>query len=514
VPPVHFYSFTFLEIFMKCKTLAAAILAAVAAPAFAIVPGSEPNAYPRLDVYGSGATAIDKQLLALAKQICSAGTLDIFTDSASSPQGSKYSAYYCEITAATVPGLTQPYNLMLHKNSNGGSANGIQPLTNGATEDQMIITTGVGSNCGTASVTTSTGNPVWVCNKANVDNTKGLDFGISDVEPSLFASLGLALGAAPIVSSAMNANTFGLPVTTALYTALQKAQGLTPGSTDVSQAPSLSRSQISSILSGGIQDWTQLKVNNVSLNLVAGVTAPVNTKVQVCRRTADSGTQAQAGVFFNGLGCSANVPTMLGDNTTFDTTADGTTAASNLAPFGAVVKKTIVHEYTGSSGVKDCLSALNTANAWGVGILSLENNSAKYKFVKIDGVAPTLKNVAGNRYGDYFTSTIQWTGAMDAAVVAPAVDKLAVLKTIRSDASNPANIKLINDSLNAPATATPNYTGTDSEVGLLALPYKSSVVNKVYSYANPVATASREGATGTAAPNSCSTPIQYVNGEL
>jgi hypothetical protein len=377
----------------------------------------------------------------------------------------------------------------------------------------MIITTGVGSNCGAASVGVSSGSPVWQCNKANIEN-KPLDFGISDVEPKIFASLGLVLGAAPIVSSSMNAATFGLAVSTRLYAALQQAQGLTAGSTDVSQAPNLSRAQISSILSGGIQDWTQLKVNNVSLNLAPGVVAPANTKVQICRRTSDSGTQAQAGVFFNAIGCSAGVPSMLIDNTTFDTTGNGLNAASNLLPFGAVVKKAIVHEYTGSGGVKDCLSVLQDANVWAAGILSLESNSSKYKFVKIDGYAPTLKNVASNHYGDYFTSTIQWTAAMDASVVAPAVDKLAVLKTIRSDASSPATLKLINDSFNAPAATTPNYTGTDSEVGLLALPYKSSVVNKVYSYVNPVATASREGPTGAGAPNSCATPIQYVNGEL
>ncbi|HMW72927.1 MAG TPA: hypothetical protein PKD17_13970, partial [Cellvibrionaceae bacterium] len=152
------------------------------------------------------------------------------------------------------------------------------------------------------------------------------------------------------------------------------------------------------------------------------------------------------------------------------------------------------------------LSVLQDANAWGVGILSLERSSSKYRFVKIDGALPTLKNVANNTYGEWYTSTIQWRAA--SAPNAPTGDKLKVLELIRNDASSPAILAQIN------ASFTQSWTTGPGEVGLVALPYKSSVTNKVFSVANPVATASREGKTGTGIPNSCKTPLIVNNAEI
>jgi ABC-type phosphate transport system substrate-binding protein len=487
---------------MKIKALVSALLAVAAAPSFALVPGAEGNSNPILHVYGSGATAVDKQLKELVKTICQPGTLDIFTDDVAKPEGNKYSAYYCVVSPSDVPGLSTTTNLMIHKNSNGGSFNGVGPVANAAVEDQMVIQTGAGF-CGAAPAGADAGVPVWACNRTQVDNTKVVDFGIADVEPALWAKLGRAFPANNIVSTAMNANTFGVPVTVALRNALQTAQGLPSGSELAEDQPNLSRSEVASILGGAITSWNQFKVNGVSLPANALV-APVNARVQVCRRVEDSGTQAQANVFFHNFPCDSSATKTAADNTSFSSPADGKTADDNLNPLPAT--SAVIHQHDGSGGVTDCLNVLQDANAWAIGIQSSEKSGAKFRFVKIDGYLPTLENVANNKYHDWFTATIQWRTA--AAPSAPTGDKLKVLELIRNDASSPAILAQLNASFNQSWTTGPG------QVGLLALPYKPSATNKVFSVANPVATASREGKTGTGAPNSCKTPAIVNNAEI
>ena len=484
---------------MKIKALVTALLAAAAAPSFALVPGAEGNSNPVLHVYGTGATAIDKQLKQLVKTICKAGTLDIFTDDVTKPEGNKYSAYYCVVSPTEVPGITATYNLMIHKNSNGGSFNGVGPVADSLIEDQMVIA----GNCGAAPAGSDAGTPVWACNKANVDNTQIPDFGIADVEPGLWAKLNQSFTASNLVSTAMNGNTFGIPVTKALRDALQTAQGLPSGSELAADQPNLSRADVASILAGNITSWDQFKVNGVALP-ANSLVAPVNKRVQVCRRVDTSGTQAQANVFFHNYPCDSSASKTANDNTSFSSVGDGKTADDNLNPLPA--SSAVVHAFEGSGGVSDCLSVLQDANAWGVGILSTERSSSKYRFVKIDGALPSLKNVANNTYGDWYTSTIQWRAP--AAPNAPTGDKLKVLELIRNDASSPAILAQIN------ASFTQSWTTGPGEVGLVALPYKPSVTNKVFSVANPVATASREGKTGTGIPNSCKTPLIVNNAEI
>lgn len=487
---------------MKIKALVTALLAAAAAPSFALVPGAEGNSNPILHVYGSGATAVDKQLKQLVKTICQPGTLDIFTDDVTKPEGNKYAAFYCVVSPADVPGLSTTYNLMIHKNSNGGSFNGVGPVANAAVEDQMVIQTGAGF-CGVAAAGADAGTPVWACNRANVDNTKVVDFGISDVEPTLWQQLGRAFNNGNLVTTAMNANTFGIPVTVALRNALQTAQGLPSGSELAADQPNLSRSEVASILAGNITNWDQFKVNGVALPANALV-APVNKRVQVCRRVDDSGTHAQSNVFFHNFPCDPNASKNATDNTGFSSTSDGKMADDNLNPLPAT--SAVIHAHEGSGGVTDCLNVLQDANAWAIGIQSTEKSGAKFRFVKIDGYLPSLENVADNKYHDWYTATIQWRTA--AAPSAPTGDKLKVLELIRNDASSPAILAQIN------ASFTQSWTTGPGEVGLLALPYKPSATNKVFSVANPVATASREGKTGTGAPNSCKIPLIVNNAEI
>jgi hypothetical protein len=513
---------------MKLKALFAAIVATAAAtPAFALVPGQTYAAYPDstypvLHIYASGATATDKQLKSLARQIYKPGTLDIFTDDLTKHEGNKYSYYYGVVDSTTIPALgTAKYKLFIHKNSNGGSANGIVPVANNAIEDQVAlfkpgnVPNFVFDAANPLSIDTAAdgaGNVnVWKVDRTFVDNTNIVDFGISDVEPALFAARGLSFNSSNLVSAATNANTFGIAVTTKLRNALQAAQGLVVGSDLEANAPSLSKSQISSLVSGGITSWDQFRVTSgattVGLTAAPGVVAPVNDAIQIARRVNDSGTQAQAEQFYNNFPYTAGTEGFLADNTEFSSVDVGAQADDNIDNDGQL--GSIVHEFAGSGGVIDALNALNDANAWGVGVLSLEKSGPKYRFIKIDGVAPTLKNVADNKYHNWSTATINWR----ASINAPTGDKLKILNIIKTDASKSSNIKLINDSINTGSSPVFTDAGDVAKVGLLTLAYRAGT-NKVFSYANPVMTASREGITGGDAPNSGKIPVVYGNNLL
>lgn len=511
---------------MKLKALSAAVVAAgamMANGAFALSPTSTYD----LNIYISGASAQDKALLTQATKLCDAGTLDVFSDGGpAKPEGSSFNAAGCTISQAKVPTLTVPsLNVLFHKRSKGGSAWGVGPVAAGDTIPQMAITT---ANCGSAATGNATINgvstPVWTCsNTVTVDSPT--DAGISDVEPALFtkasnlipvgATYGTVTGdpgtfAVPqsqldgLTIRGMSAVTFGIPVTLNLRNALQLAQGKTVGSDDVTQMPSLTKEQISSIMTGSVGTWANFKVldtntntyvglNSLSTLAGAGISTPVTARINVCRRDPGSGTQAQFNALFLADGCTDGTLTASLDNTSGSAHTGGTGVTTQ--PLGSGL---VVHENAGSGDVDSCLSNLQGGNIWGIGIQSLEKGNANYRFVAVDGVAPTLKNVATNKYWDWAANSIQWRSA------AISGDKLNILNKIADEISNPIDLATLDASFN------PRITGTDAVVGLLALNTNGSpkfTGTIPFAASNPVMTVTRNGTGGTSAPNTCKAAV-------
>ena len=523
---------------MKMNKLAMAVAAStamMAGTAQALIPGAEGNGNERLDIYMSGATALDKQLKFYFTDLCQAGTLDIFTDNISKPQGKAFSAYYCVLGPAEVSGLSKTYNVMLHKRSRGGSAWGVGPVAGAIEMEQMDITD---ANCDFSTVDgTDNGNDVYECSSSNTFLARS-DAGISDVEPQLF-NYGPNLidvnddpsisagdpGTVPVSDAllanmdiaAMNATTFGIVVTKDLRDALQDAQGLTVGSEEVSEMPSLSRDLIGSILGGVRISWDEVKVpgsaTGIFTNAAGTGYAATRSQINVCRRVEGSGTQAQANAVFNNVGCGVALNPAT-DNTP-TSTLDGTGAGVDTPDqFGlGLFPLTAIHENSGSGDVTDCMSALQNYDdgagnsVWGIGIQSLEKADDDFRFIRINGVAPVLESVAANEYLDYVTTSIQWrTGSVD-GIDAPAGDTLAVLQSIRTKASNPTTIAALNSSLQSKSAILDG--GSKANIGALALFYKGFAPSAPFDSANPVSCASREGVSGTLPPNSCNIPVVY-----
>ena len=192
--------------------------------------------------------------------------------------------------------------------------------------------------------------------------------------------------------------------------------------------PNLARAEVAGMLTGRLTRWTQIHRNGTNLVAAAtaaglpvptasGVTALNNQRIAVCRRNEGSGTQAQFNAFFLGRPCmkvgntiTAEAPTQVGPST---------------CTYGG---QTLMCANRGSSEVDRCLNDLENGNtntsalfpdeagplgpryAWAIGIQSTEKNpdlGHKYRFAKVDGLAPSIKNVWLADYYEHYEGTCQ-----------------------------------------------------------------------------------------------------------
>jgi hypothetical protein len=466
---------------MKLKKLTLACAATmISSQAFALTPAVTPD----LNIYISGASAQDKALAALVGNLCHAGTLDTFKDLSATSDGKAYTSYFCTIDSTQVDGMSVDQDVLINKRSAGGSGKGVQVVADAVPIEAMNIFNG---NC----TETASGSQQWTC---TITNTNDLimqvsDAGISDVEPAMFTDLNTPAGdvavtpaqVAKLNITSMNAVVFGVPVTEALYRALQQGQGLNTALDDEANMPTLSMAEVNGLITGNLSNWDNYRINGVSLRNIAGVTAPAldlggRPLVHVCRRVPGSGTQAQMNAVFANAPCAAGVQ------------------KTARAP-GNIVLGPIVEESSSSGGVTTCLATKNTANKWAIGVQSLEKLDPSFRFVKIDGYAPTLKNVAENKYIDWVETTMQWRTAAEGG---PGGDVLNILNTIAKNASTPSTIA----SLNAAFT---HGFGTGA---YLALNTNGFAPSFPHDDANPVTTATH---APLGVPNSCNKPtVNYV----
>jgi len=459
---------------MKLKKIIMACTAAlVSSQAFALAP----TVVPDETLFISGASAQDKALAALVGDLCISGTL----------------AYFCTIDSSQVSGMSADKNVLINKRSAGGSGKGVQVVADAIEIEAMNINNG---NC------TDNGDTTWDCDISG--GVAGGDLflkvstaGISDVEPAMFTGPNVPAGDSAVTPTqvasmditSMNAVIFGVPLSENLYRALQIAQGLDNTKDDEANMPSLSSAQVNGLITGNIKKWDQLLVNGIPLTGVVGVTPPtddifgpnpVGPLVHVCRRVPGSGTQAQMNAVFANSPCSIGVqPTA---------TASGTNPV-----FGPIIQ-----ENSGSGDVTICLSDKLAAGKWAIGVQSLEKTDASFRFPKIDGVAPTLKNVAENKYKDWVETTIQWRNAANSG---PSGDVLAILQTVATNASTPATIAALNGSF-------VHGFGTGA---YLALNTNGHVPSYPHDDANPVTTATH---APLGSPNTCNSPTVNINSTL
>jgi hypothetical protein len=449
---------------------------AIAVAVGAVLASSGANALTRAEyqllppnslTFFGGATATDNTLeeafISVSSGIC-ASNIDIY-------RAANQRVITC-VAASGIPGVTAGTQIAFHKESEGGSSNGVIPLIANTTHALRWLNVGALPNDCTVTNPAATPQLKAYTNHAgctfdasttwNKDNGKYPTGGISDTEPGLSspAPSATAVGLNMTVSPTLDI-VFGVPVTTNLYRALQIAQFGVASScatdTDPTAAdsrdlptcvPSLTRAQVSGIYSQALFDWNSVVRNSdgTVLGLVPGVTAPTDTSIRICRRVAASGTQAGAEAYFLKKRCVDGAPA-------FAPPDDGSTENDTVNKPVNFVTGT-VHAGPSSGDVRSCLQTAQTGGYWAAGVLSTEvtasNLSAagdSFRFVALGGYAPTLANVANSRY-DYFTSNVVTrtknavAGAPGqvryqiASVISPKLSSVAVLANLDATFAN------------------------------------------------------------------------------
>jgi hypothetical protein len=280
---------------MQVRTLAIACAAAFGAasvPAFAQSP--TPFQAPELTVYLSGASAPQNLLGALANSLfrTDAGfQINVFFDNNSTPadnsdDGTNYRAYYGVMrTAPEIPVALQGKRVLLVNRARGGSVWGVSAVARAERIQTMAISS---TDCSAAPVSGS-----FRCNITGVDPGLGTptgtevvpDFGVSDVPPIMFKGpLNVEFGQTQLSNTELGRLT------------VRASNSLLMGlvaTTNVPDTTFFSRALYGGILTGQIQDWTQ----------VDPAISTGNTQMVVCRRVPGSGTQASYNWYFNNFPC-------------------------------------------------------------------------------------------------------------------------------------------------------------------------------------------------------------------
>lgn len=158
---------------------------------------------------------------------------------------------------------------------------------------------------------------------------------------------------------------------------------------------------------------------------------------------------------------------------------------------------------SGTSDVKHCLMLRHEKNLWAVGVFSTENvadsESTPWRFIKMDGVAPTLLNTFNGRWQFFVEQTFQWRGDRSEAPLTGW--KLLLIEHFAAQAGNPLIVAKLNE----------KFRHTWGDAGVLALgtsgirppiPVPGQPVNTANLRENPVLalTHATRGATNNCVP--------------
>ncbi|MFZ4502569.1 MAG: hypothetical protein ACOYM1_01335 [Methylovulum sp.] len=274
---------------------------------------------------------------------------------------------------------------------------------------------------------------------------------------------------------------YGVAVTLDLYKVLQAAQisaGILPssvvvGNYDAASLPNLNRNVLASLLAGKIGAWEQIKIvdkadgNTVktlvdpSILTLAGVTAPYKeattganlTPVAVSRR--NNGAAIGAVAYAKLLNYPSTPNSVQPAFKTADTPADEDASLPIVkSPGGTSDTGNLLKDWqngTNATGYNNVVEGSAYAKRWGLAINSADRNSSvtatgtggdPWRYIKIDGYAPTLENVATGNYplwaeGAVLYRTTKTTDSLWAT-------KIKLLKALADDLGSPTVASSVN----------------------------------------------------------------------
>jgi hypothetical protein len=509
---------------MKLKKICVAVASALAAGMATQASATTLEAFDAntVNVFTSGSTALDGSIRSYMRFVC-VGGVDEFQVTVTQPvtpgiyanNNVLQSGYFCTLSSASsvVSNATLRGKKVFLRKSSGDSGEGVVvgggALTINFLANPAVVSTTTANNvsnytCAAGSSSAASGAlgtiQQWSCTAGTTNTTTG-PAGFADVEFSLLNGL-----ITPKLTSAqlnnlntaqIAANVWGIAVSKNLYTALQGAEGISASGTAAdseANMPSLDKELLNSLFTGINSDWSGL--TSLTGTAIANPSSG-DTGVYLARRPDSSGTQASITAMLLNFPCAGSATPML---------ADSTGGVCGTVTTGA----TSVTVNQGTGNLLSCLGTLNTAGKYGVGFASTSNRpvstsgtvttDAGWRYVKVNGVAPTLFNASTGRY-DLVTEAVlsyQKTGPG-----LPSGNAKLLLDEMGVQLGQPNVLAAVNG-----GAATQNYAAAPWFAGVLTpgsntnfsptLPLTISGVST-----NPVMAATRS----FAGPNSCQ-PLQ------
>jgi hypothetical protein len=408
---------------MQIKHIVLAVAAAVVAPSAMAGVDLTTLGVPAANIfYISGASAQTPGLAKTLTAFCNAGSITTYTD----PAGTNDFVYHCSSAKASVgaapnvvsTGFTAGAQFIVVKMDQGGSANGVGPVSPNATAATMaalpkfasLVCTGPAASANAAAIAGSNGGSCALETTAIKPQ-----LGLSDVSKAIWLQRGqitAAESAGLTQVSGFAGQGFGVLVSSELYALLQADQGTTG-------RPNLSANQYASLAKAGVDGgvWNILLPNSAKAAaagnaLPTGVTSfpPVSSlgtsTLTLTRRGPTSGTQAASDIYFLNNPCE-NGGALQGGLA--PTPGSATPYTDTLNYLGSV--DFVVTEGGSTGAVKNAVGAAG----FGIGVVSLENpegglpGGAKYLSINgIDPIVDTLQkaNVVNGKYDFAFESEL------------------------------------------------------------------------------------------------------------
>jgi len=438
-----------------------------------------------------------------------------------------YSAIYCNTDDTKIPGLTggtgahHTTRLWISRRRLGASYVGLDAVANGTLLTYLKDPTAAVCSAFNGSYSSSGATYQW--NYSCTTATAGIaaTAATSDVTPDVFRGTDNVTPGKPEIDAttldnkyALGGHIIGTPVTLKLRNALQYAQiqngslpaSCTVGNESAACVPSLSKEILVSLFSGQIPDWStfRVKVGGVEKTLpevvadgvtagVAGLSNPLDTAVHICRRENGAGQQVA-------LLASVMQSPCLGESSPNLAQPGGFADVQYATSLGAVEK--CLGDY--NDGTNGWFGTSNPApfpnppatgvphgNQWAISIQTTERNAgntAKYRFIKINGALPTGEQVYLGHYplvGEY---AISWKNNVNG-------NQDSALNALVAYSSLPSTIASRNGTLS-------NHSW--GQAGYIALSANGHAPPATWDPANPVTPFTRS-LSGT--PDACAVPV-------
>ena len=397
--------------------------------------------YAGTPLYVGGSTAIDKALLAYFEETADTASPCV-TNSATDPidvytgtlTNVKFIAVACTANTANTGAVADPAkHIVFIKEDNGGSINGIQGVGLTSAGGQTLsfpalvgLTTAGGTpNCDTSAkaavpgVTSAFNAHACAAGYSALATPIQGNMGFADVEASIFgldtSSTGLDLTPQSTIDIV-----FAPAVSLGLYHALQKSQGL-PQDDLTADIPSLTKEALSAVYTGKVLAWTSVagtggtvfSQTNIQFGTSGGAAHEFNggapgtaasSKIFLCRRDNGSGTEKTSEIVFGNLVCSAG-------NVAFRSAGAQDALGASWTQPATIAAAANTFSGNGTGAVLNCLQGLDELGGYAIGFASVDNgwgskgstNAAgvgnqDFRYVKVDGVVPSIEDVASGLY--------------------------------------------------------------------------------------------------------------------